>query len=92
MSPLCSVAATLPGVTESQLKRPTGQMSVVAELSGRSRDELYRLFRLEDAPNPVDHVSGVPVYDLEQCLEWLNPAPKLLPVPDEPLNLTPPSV
>lgn len=67
-------------------------MSVVAELSGRSRDELYRLFRLEEAPSPVAHVSGVPVYDLEQCLSWLNPAPSVESVPSEPLELAPRSV
>lgn len=75
--------------------RPTGQMSVVAALSGRSRDELYRLFRLEEAPNPVAHVSGVPVYDLEQCMEWLHPSDQV-PASDsrvaEPLVLTPPHV
>lgn len=57
----------------STSKRPTGQMSVVAKLSGRSRDDLYRLFRREEAPSPVTHVSGVPVYDLDECMAWLHP-------------------
>lgn len=84
-----SGAATLPGMTT---KRPTGQMSVVAELSGRSRDDLYRLFRTEGAPSPAAHVSGVPVYDLEECLAWLQPAPQVAPEPAEPVNLAPPHV
>lgn len=77
---------------QASSNRPTGQMSVVSKLSGRSRDELYRLFRLEEAPRPVAHVSGVPVYDLDQCMVWLHPEG---PVesgavhPSEMLDLTP---
>lgn len=67
-------------------------MSVVAELSGRSRDELYRLFRMEGAPSPVAHVSGVPVYDLEAALAWLQPQSKVAPEPAQPLDLAPPHV
>lgn len=85
----CVGPATLPAMTT---KRPTGQMSVVAELSGRSRDELYRLFRMEGSPNPVGHVSGVPVYDLEECLGWLQPAPQVDPEPSQPVRLAPPHV
>lgn len=77
------------GVTESHSKSPTGQMSVVAALSGRSRDELYRLFRLEGAPSPVTHVSGVPVYDIEACLRWLEPEDALAAPSGAVLDLVP---
>lgn len=54
-------------------KRPTGPLSAVSNLSGLSRDEVYRRFRLEGAPPPVDHVACVPVYDLEAAISWLLP-------------------
>jgi hypothetical protein len=66
-SPLCYTV----GVSDS--KRPEGPLSAVSRLSGLSRDEVYRRFRLEGAPAPVDHVACVPVYDLEAAVAWLLP-------------------
>jgi hypothetical protein len=59
------------GVSDS--KRPEGPLSAVSRLSGLSRDEVYRRFRLEGAPAPVNHVACVPVYDLEAAVAWLLP-------------------
>ena len=68
------------------------RLSIIAQLSGRTLDDLYRLFRLEDAPQIADHVGGVPVYNVTECMEWLMPGD---PVPVDPatvVNLTPPAV
>lgn len=79
-------------MTDSADQSPSGPMSAIAALSGRRLDELYRLFRLPGAPNPVAHVAGVPVYDLEGAMEWLHP-PEPAPEPaDSVVKLSPPSV
>lgn len=67
-------------------------MSAIAALSGRSLTDLYRLFRMEEAPSPVAHVAGVPVYDLSGAMDWLHPSDPA-PVPaDTVVKLAPPSV
>lgn len=90
-SGLCVSRATLPLMQ--------ARLSVIAELSGRSLDDLYRLFRLEDAPTVVAHVGGVPVYDVEQCISWLQPEAKPIQVmqgpgvtPVQPVDLAPRAV
>lgn len=57
----------------SDAKKPTGPLSAVSKLTGRSLDEVYRLFRLPDAPQPSAHVACVPVYDLEDAVAWVTP-------------------
>lgn len=57
-------------------KSPTGPLSAVARLTGRSLDEVYRLFRLPDAPQPSAHVACVPVYELDDAVAWVTPPAK----------------
>lgn len=68
-------------------KRATGPLSAVSQLSGLSRDEVYRRFRLEGSPPPVDHVACVPVYDLEDAIAWLLPEDRGVQLISEPINL-----
>jgi hypothetical protein len=82
-------------VTDAAKTSPTGPMSAIAALSGRSLTDLYRLFRMEGSPSPVAHVAGVPVYDLDRAMTWLHPesgADAGLLARDAVVKLQPPSV
>lgn len=57
--------------------KPSGPLSAIAQITGVPLDDVYKLFRLPDAPQPVAHVACVPVYDLEAASQWVLP-------PDEP--------
>lgn len=43
----------------------------LARLAYLSFDELYRKFRLPEAPAPRGHVAGIPVFDVEEGLRFL---------------------
>lgn len=57
--------------------KPSGPLSAIAAITGVPLDDVYKLFRLPDAPQPIAHVACVPVYDLEAATQWVLP-------PDEP--------
>ncbi len=53
-------------------------LRVIAELSGWSLDRVWRRFRLDSAPQPVEHAACVPAYDVRGALEFLGlPAEKI---------------
>lgn len=60
---------TICGVTND-----SAQLSVIAIMADMSLDQVYRRFRRQGAPAPVDHPACVPVYNIAAALEYLGRA------------------
>lgn len=53
------------------LDRPSASLRVVAELSGMRLVRVYELFRGADAPAPLFHKAGVPLFELASALAFV---------------------